>query len=87
VQAVASYPTYAEANDHQITLLAAGVDARVQFRPADIVISLGAGHGDYALMVEPDDLHRAAELLFGPPLAEETESGPGPPSVAGQGPE
>lgn len=66
---VGHYPTYEEANEHQITLLAEGIDALIEFVPATEVLSLGRTAG-YALKVAPEDVSRAMTLIQ--PVADPT---------------
>jgi hypothetical protein len=62
MQTVETYFTYEEANEHQITLLAAGIDALVEFVPAAEVLTPGRRAG-YALRVSAADADRARELV------------------------
>jgi hypothetical protein len=60
-----SYGTYEAANDCQITLLAASIDALVEFVPTSVaeLQHAEARRPGYALMVEDERFEEAAALL------------------------
>jgi predicted RNA-binding Zn-ribbon protein involved in translation (DUF1610 family) len=62
METVGSYLTYDDANEHQITLLAAGIDALIDYVPAAEVLSPQSS-GIYALRVAPEEAARAKELI------------------------
>jgi predicted RNA-binding Zn-ribbon protein involved in translation (DUF1610 family) len=58
-----TYGSYDEANDRQLDLLAAGIDARVDFTPAGHTSAMSPGSGAYSLFVEEMRFEEAAEIV------------------------
>ena len=63
---IASYSNYEEANDHQITLLSAGIDALVEYQPTGTANIVHGGSGVYVLQVDEARAAEAAELVSVP---------------------
>ncbi len=63
VRCIARYPSYEEANERQLDLLAANLDARVEYVPTGADQVFFGKNPVYALVVDDDQAARAQEII------------------------
>jgi len=63
VKCIATYPTYEEANERQLDLLAADLDAKIQYVPTGADQVYFGRNPVYALVVEDEEVGPAKEII------------------------